>query len=64
MFSEFLKEYVDQKVIKDIDQEFLMSSMFGLIISMINHLTIHPALLNDTVFIEQSWEMFYNCLKP
>lgn len=63
MFSEFIKEYVDQKIIKDIDREFLMSSMFGLIISMINYLTIHPELVNNSAFIEQSWEMFYNCLK-
>ena len=64
LFSEFLKEYVNNNIIKDIDQEFIMSSMFGLIISMINYLTIHPELINDTAFIEQSWEMFYNCLKP
>ena len=64
MFSEFLKEYIDEKLIKDIDQEFLMSSMSSLINSMINHLTIHPELKNDSVFNEQSWEMFYNFLKP
>lgn len=64
MFSEMLKEYVDEKIIKEVDQEFLMSSMFGLIISMINYLTLHPEQINNSVFIEQAWEMYYNCLQP
>lgn len=64
MFGEFIKEYIDQGVIKDVDHEFLMNSMSSLIISMINHISNHPDLINDTVFIEKGWEMFNNCLKP
>jgi AcrR family transcriptional regulator len=64
MFSEFIKGYIDQGDIKNINLDFLMSSMFGLIISMINQIKTHPELIKDTAFIEQAWEMFYNYLRP
>ena len=41
-----------------------MVSMFSLITSMVNYLTLFPEKRNDQVFIEQAWEQFYNYLKP
>jgi len=64
LFRKLIQEYIDDRIIKDIDIYFLMSSMFALITSMINHLTLFPELRKDQVFIEQAWEMYYNCLKP
>ena len=64
LFRTLIQEYINERIIKDVDIYFLMSSMFALITSMINHLTIFPELRNDQVFIEQAWEMYYNYLKP
>ena len=64
MFRAFIQEYIDNELIKDMDIQFLMSSMFGLITAMIKHITEFPELRNDQVFIEQAWEMYYNYLKP
>jgi len=64
LFKGFIQEYIDHKVIKDIDSLFLMSSMFSLITTMVNYLTLFPELKNNQAFIEQAWEMFYNYLKP
>lgn len=64
MFRAFIQEYIDKEIIKDISIQFLMSSMFGLITSIIKHLTEFPELRHDQVFIEQAWEMYYNYLKP
>ncbi len=63
-FNNFIQEYVDKELVKNIDTYFLMTSMFSLITSMVNYLTLFPELRHDQVFIEQAWEMFYNCLKP
>lgn len=63
-FKSFIQDYVDKKLVKNMDTYFLMSSMFGLIISMVNYLTQFPEKRNDQAFIEQAWEQFYNYLKP
>ena len=64
LFINMIQDQIDTKIIKDIDIQFLMNSMFGLITSMVKHLTEFPELRQDQVFIEQAWEMFYNYLKP
>ena len=64
MFSEFIQEYIDNKFIKNIDLVYLMSLMFGLITSMVTFLTQFPKKRQDQAFIEQAWEMYYNCIKP
>ena len=64
MFKTFIQEYIDNKTMKDIEPMFLMSSMHGLISSMVSFLTQFPELRQDQVFIEQAWEMFFNYLKP
>lgn len=64
MFMNLIQEHIDNKIIKDIDIQFLMNSIFGLITSMVKHLTVFPELRQDQVFIEQAWEMYYNYLKP
>lgn len=64
MFKAFIQEYIDNKTMKDIEPMFLMSSMHGLISSMVSFLTQFPELRQDQVFIEQAWEMFYNYLRP
>ena len=64
LFRTFIQESIDKKIIKNIDIQFLMSSMFCLITSLVNHLTMFPELRYNQVFIEQAWEMYYNSLKP
>lgn len=64
MYNEFVQGFIDKGIIRNIDRQFLMNSMFSLIISMIQQLTMNPSLRQDNVFIEQSWEMFINYLKP
>lgn len=64
IFIKLIQEHIDNKIIKDIDIQFLLNSMFGLITSMVKHLTEFPELRHDQVFIEQAWEMYYNYLKP
>jgi len=64
LFNNFIQEQVDKKLMRNVDTYFLIGSMFGLIISMVNHLTQFPQKIKDQVFIEQSWEMFYSYLKP
>ncbi len=64
LFINMIQDQIDTKIIKEIDIQFLMNSMFGLITSMVKHLTEFPELRQDQVFIEQAWEMFYNYLKP
>ena len=64
MFRCFIQEYIDKKIVKDLESTFLMSSMFSLITTMVNHMNQFPELKKDQVFIEQAWEMFYNYLKP
>ena len=64
LFNNFIQEYVDKKLVRNIDTLFLMGSMFGLITSMVTYLTQFPEKRNDQAFIEQAWEMFYNYLKP
>ncbi|MFD1292894.1 TetR/AcrR family transcriptional regulator [Lutibacter holmesii] len=63
-FMQLIQEFINAKIIKDIDTHFLMNSMFSLITSMVKHITQFPALRHDQVFIEQAWEMYYNYLKP
>lgn len=62
-FKTFIQSFTDKNIIKKMDIYFLMNSMFSLITSMINHLTLFPELRNDHAFIEQAWEMYYNYLK-
>lgn len=64
MFRAFIQSYIDNEIIKDIEPKFLMSSMQGLINSMVVFLTEFPEFRQDQVFVEQAWEMFYNYLKP
>ena len=64
LFHNLIQEYVDKELVKNIDSYFLMGSIFGLITSMVTYLTLFPEKRNDQVFIEQAWELFYNCLKP
>ena len=64
LFNNLIQEYVDKELVKNIDSYFLMGSMFGLITSMVTYLALFPEKRNDQVFIEQAWELFYNCLKP
>ncbi|SNR52479.1 TetR/AcrR family transcriptional regulator [Lutibacter flavus] len=63
-FKNFIQEYVDKELVKNIDTYFLMGSMFALITSMVTYLTLFPKKRNDQAFIEQAWEQFYNYLKP
>jgi AcrR family transcriptional regulator len=63
LFNNFIQSYIDKQLIKNIDVTFLMSSMFGLITSMVTYINLHPQKRNDAVFIEQAWEMFKNHLK-
>ena len=64
LFNNFIQELVDKKLIRKADTYFLIGSMFGLIISMVNYLTQFSQKRTDQAFIEQSWEMFYSYLKP
>lgn len=63
-FFEYIETYKQDRFIKNTDTLFLMNVMFGLIISMVNQLRLNPELEKDSLFLEQAWEMFYNCLKP
>lgn len=64
LFRTLIQKYINDGIFKDIDIYFLMGSMFGLITTMIKHLTMFPELKSDQSFIEQAWEMYYNYLKP
>lgn len=64
LFNNLIQQYINKGLIKSIDTHFIMSSIFGLITSMITYLTQFPEKRNDQVFIEQAWEMYYNYLKP
>ncbi|UMB59772.1 TetR/AcrR family transcriptional regulator [Lutibacter sp. A80] len=64
LFNNFIQEYIDKKLIRNTDSNFLIGSMFGLIVSMVNYLEQFPEKRTNQVFVEQSWEMFYNYLKP
>ena len=64
LFESLLKEYIDEAYVRRTDINFLMNSMFTLITSMVTHLTLFPEHKNDVTFIETSWDMFYNYLKP
>ena len=64
MFSVLIQEYISERIVRDIDAVFLMTSMFSLITSMVNHLALFPEQKNDPSFIEHAWDMFYNYLKP
>lgn len=63
-FFEYIETYKQNRFIKNTDTLFLMNVMFGLITSMVTQLRLNPELENNTLFQEQAWEMFYNCLKP
>jgi AcrR family transcriptional regulator len=64
MFTNLIQSYIDKKLIKDLDIQFIMSSMFALITATVKHISQFPELRHNPVFIEQSWEMFYNYFKP
>ena len=64
LFNNIIQQYINKKLIKNMDTHFIMASMFGLITSMVSYLTQFPEKRNDQVFIEQAWEMYYNYLKP
>ena len=64
LFTELIQTYISDRIVRDIDSVFLMTSMFSLITSMVNHLALFPEQKNDPVFIEHAWDMFYNYLKP
>lgn len=64
LFNNLIQNYITKNIIKDMDSYFLMSSMFALITTMVNQITAFPELKNDQIFIEQTWKMFYNYLKP
>jgi TetR/AcrR family transcriptional repressor of multidrug resistance operon len=64
LFNNLILNYVDKELVKNIDTYFLMSSMFGLITTMVTFLAKFPEKRNNQVFIEQAWEMYYNYLKP
>lgn len=60
----FLQDAIDQKVLKNVDVSFLGLTFYALIGAMVQHINQHPELRNDPVFIEQAWEMHYQCIKP
>lgn len=64
MFETLIEEYIQKRFVRNTNTYFIMSSMFSLIISMVNILTLNPALKDDSVFMEQAWDMYYNYLKP
>ena len=64
LFESLFKQYIDDSFVRSTDIYFLMNSMFSLITSMVNHLTLFPDHKDDVTFIETSWDMFYNYLKP
>ena len=64
LFNNIIHQYINKKLIKNMDTHFIMGSMFGLITSMVSYLTQFPEKRNEQVFIEQAWEMYYNYLKP
>jgi len=64
MFKTLIQEYIQKRFVRNTDTYFIMSSMFSLIITMVNNLTLNPDLKNDSVFMEQAWDMYYNYLKP
>ena len=63
LFNNLIQQYINKKLIKNMDTHFIMGSIFGLITSMITYLKQFPEKRNDQAFIEQAWELFYNCLK-
>lgn len=63
LFEDLFQEYTNNRFIRNVDIYFTMDSMFALINSMVNHLTLYPELKDDNSFIEQAWDMFYNYLK-
>jgi AcrR family transcriptional regulator len=63
LFNSLIQQYINKKLIKNMDTHFIMGSMFGLITSMVSYLNQFPEKRNDQVFIEQAWEMYYNYLK-
>lgn len=64
LFNEFIQEFIDAQLMKDIDRSFLMTSMSSLIVATITYLTEHPTLKSNATFMEQAWEMYSNYLKP
>jgi len=64
MFTTLMEAYISDRIVRNIDCVFLMTSMFSLITSMVNHLALFPDKKNDPTFIEHAWDMFYNYLKP
>lgn len=63
-FYKYIDDYKQQRFLKNTDTIFIMNSMFGMIVAMVNQLRIKPELKSDTLFLEQAWEMFYNSIKP
>ena len=64
LFTDLIQAYTSDRIVRDIDCIFLMTSMFSLITSMVNHLALFPEQKNNPIFIEHAWDMFYNYLKP
>jgi len=63
-FFDYIEIYKQERYVKNTDTIFIMNMMFGMIVAMVNQLQDNPELENNTLFQEQAWEMFYNCLKP
>lgn len=63
-FFTYIETYKNDRFIKNTDTLFIMNVMFCLIVSMVNQLRLNPELEKNSLFLEQAWEMFYNCLKP
>lgn len=63
LFYNYIQSFKEARFIKNTNTNFIMNVMFGLIISMVNQLRLNPELEKDSLFQEQAWEMFYNCLK-
>lgn len=59
----FIHEGIEQKIIKDIDPEFLGIFMFTSVATLVNYLTKYPEKRNDHSFLEQAWEMAFNAIK-
>ena len=61
--STFIQQGIDKKFLKEVSREYVMMNSFSLITAMIQYLTKFPEKRHDSLFIEQAWDSFIDCLK-
>lgn len=59
----FFQKGIDTEFLRIIPKEYLILTAFSLVGAMIRYLSEYPEKRSDSLFIEQSWDSFYDCLK-